>query len=358
MPSTPTRKFRTLVGARSSVCSITVSNRFNYDDPINGYFYGNISASIAAQVTALFEAGVETVLVANLFPKHLAPIISQVLCGVDPLCAPVYGKIIASANAAIYAELELLPKFADIIFYDAFGFIESVVKDAETLGFTVVDAAVTTVGLAGQAAVGVAATAVGTVETGAEVAVGATADVAGLAVGVAATAVETACKVALTAVGTVAKVAGVAVNAVEILAAATIDTALATAIGAVDASVNTVGWVAGETIHIGVDIVGEAADLVGHVAGTAVDAAANVAGDVVDTAGHVVGAVAGTAGAVVGGTVDAAGHVAGTAAGAAEYVALDASKYIWQDLAHITTKVHSLIALDMKAKIDAHYGLY
>lgn len=98
---------------------------------LNDAFAGNISTKIPDLVTTLLGAGAPYVFVANLYPKHLAPLWPGFL-GINTTAQwDALGAVIASANAALAAALKALPQDAAgrVIYYDAFSFMADLYAD-------------------------------------------------------------------------------------------------------------------------------------------------------------------------------------------------------------------------------------
>ncbi|KAF2104353.1 hypothetical protein NA57DRAFT_70563 [Rhizodiscina lignyota] len=114
------------------------TDAFWLGDPQNTNFAGNISSKIAEQVGRLFDLGAPYVFVANIYPKHIAPVTKKYLCNTNTDCVSTWGEVIQNANDAIESELK---QFGDkIIYYDAFKYMEYVVSTASLHGFTAPDA--------------------------------------------------------------------------------------------------------------------------------------------------------------------------------------------------------------------------
>lgn len=114
------------------------TDAFWLDDPQNAAFVANISTKIAEQVQRLFDLGMPNVLVANIYPKHIAPVTSKYLCA-DSGCVDTWGQIITNANDAIKSSLAALPNGDKVIYYDSFAYISYVFGSAHLHGFTAKD---------------------------------------------------------------------------------------------------------------------------------------------------------------------------------------------------------------------------
>ena len=94
---------------------------------LNDEFAGNISTKIPDLVSTLLDAGAPYVLVANLYPKHLAPLWPNWL-GINTTSEwDALGAVISTANTALEAALKALPDddAAKVIYYDAFTFMSN-----------------------------------------------------------------------------------------------------------------------------------------------------------------------------------------------------------------------------------------
>ena len=97
------------------------------DATLNDQFAGNISTKIPDLVSTLLDAGAPYVLVANLYPKNLAPLWPKYL-GINTTSQwDALGAVINTANTALEAALKALPngKAAQVIYYDAFTFMSN-----------------------------------------------------------------------------------------------------------------------------------------------------------------------------------------------------------------------------------------
>lgn len=115
------------------------TDAFWLDDPQNAAFSANISSRIASQVQRLFDLGMPNVFVANIYPKHIAPVTKEYLCGTNTQCVDTWGTIITNANAAIESALKALPNGDKVIYYDVQKYVEYVFGSAELHGFTATD---------------------------------------------------------------------------------------------------------------------------------------------------------------------------------------------------------------------------
>lgn len=111
------------------------TDAFWLGDPQNAAFATKISEGIAASVKALLDDGAAYVFVANIYPKHIAPVTAKYLCGAPQNdCVTTWGKIIVQANDAIKASLA--PFGTKAIYYDSFSFISNLSANAAANGFT------------------------------------------------------------------------------------------------------------------------------------------------------------------------------------------------------------------------------
>jgi cholinesterase len=110
------------------------TNAFWQGDPHNTQFAGIVSSKIAASVATLLNNGAPYVLVANIYPKHIAPVTPKYLCGTSTDCVAMWGMIIRQANTAIAS---FLTQFGNkVIYYDAFDLIVNLANNAKANGFT------------------------------------------------------------------------------------------------------------------------------------------------------------------------------------------------------------------------------
>ncbi|KAL0936384.1 GDSL-like Lipase/Acylhydrolase [Colletotrichum truncatum] len=110
------------------------TDAFWLGDPNNAKFSNDAAAKITAQVKNLLDLGAPHVMVANIYPKHLAPVTSKYLCGTNTGCITTWGRVIMQANAAIKKSLE---EFGNkVIYYDVFSFMMQILNDPAGYGFT------------------------------------------------------------------------------------------------------------------------------------------------------------------------------------------------------------------------------
>ncbi|KAF1989524.1 hypothetical protein K402DRAFT_326660 [Aulographum hederae CBS 113979] len=103
-------------------------------DPANADFANEISTRLTASVKTLLNHGAPYILVANLYPKHLAPVTTTYLCGDSASCVTAWGNIISSANAAIKSALAPFGK--KVIYYDVYSFMVELMNNKDAHGFT------------------------------------------------------------------------------------------------------------------------------------------------------------------------------------------------------------------------------
>lgn len=105
-------------------------------DPQNSQFAANLSLYTSQSVQKLLSTGVPYVLVANIYPKHIAPVTAKYLCGgYNNSCAQTWGQVITAANNQLKKDLQT--KFGSkVIYYDSFSFITKVILNAAKYGFT------------------------------------------------------------------------------------------------------------------------------------------------------------------------------------------------------------------------------
>ncbi|KAK5119046.1 hypothetical protein LTR62_000257 [Meristemomyces frigidus] len=107
-------------------------------DPHNEWFASNISDRLVYNAEHLIELGAPYVFIANIYPKHRAPVGYTFLCGTS-VCSDVLGtlgKIIVQANTAIEQAVNA-SKYADkLIYYDVFTFIHNLIDNKDSHGLT------------------------------------------------------------------------------------------------------------------------------------------------------------------------------------------------------------------------------
>ena len=93
---------------------------------------------IGAEVEKLVKSGAPAVFVANIYPKHKAPVTPQYLCtppdNPNQDCINNWGQVIQDANTAIEKALTTLDLTAaqkkKIIYYDAFTFMSNLMESS------------------------------------------------------------------------------------------------------------------------------------------------------------------------------------------------------------------------------------
>ncbi|KAI9713033.1 MAG: hypothetical protein M1820_001018 [Bogoriella megaspora] len=119
-------------------------------DPQNTDFATKISNYLSSEVSRLLQGGAPAIFIANIYPKHLAPVTPKYLCnldnGPDAACNTTisqWGEVITQANSAIKSALDNLRLSSDqkskIIYYDVFSYMSSLLNDpmlAEKNGIT------------------------------------------------------------------------------------------------------------------------------------------------------------------------------------------------------------------------------
>lgn len=104
-------------------------------DPQNAAFAANISSRIVHNAERLVQQGAPAVFVANIYPKHLAPVTKTYLCP-DGSCVEGWGNVIQSANSAIEAKLKQSQYSNKFIYYDVFSFMVDVMNNKNSYGLT------------------------------------------------------------------------------------------------------------------------------------------------------------------------------------------------------------------------------
>ena len=107
------------------------TDAFWFGDPHNTQFATDISTKIADAVNTLINAGIQHVLVANIYPKHIAPVTRAFLCTPPTdytTCSNTWGQVIQQANTAI--ENSLKPHVDKVLYYDAFGYLSNLAANA------------------------------------------------------------------------------------------------------------------------------------------------------------------------------------------------------------------------------------
>lgn len=112
------------------------TDAFWLGDPHNQQFADNYTTYTVNAVQKLLDLGMPNVVVANMYPKHLAPVTATYLCkGSDNSCTTTWGTIISNANEQLKNVLS--SQFgAKVIYYDSFSFISDLASNAASHGFT------------------------------------------------------------------------------------------------------------------------------------------------------------------------------------------------------------------------------
>lgn len=111
------------------------TDAFWQGDPKNTAFAQAMAQKITWHAEYLIRHGAPYVLVANIYPKHRAPVTTTYLCP-DGSCVSTWGAIISAANAALEAQLAR-SSFADkIIYYDVYGYMLELMDEKNSYGLT------------------------------------------------------------------------------------------------------------------------------------------------------------------------------------------------------------------------------
>ena len=110
------------------------TDAFYLSDSANGHFYSNFSSRTVSSVQNLLNAGAPYVFVANIYPKHLAPVTPRYLCGTNTECVTAWGQVIQAANSALQASLKHFGN--KVIYYDVYEFMTCLLDNAAANGFT------------------------------------------------------------------------------------------------------------------------------------------------------------------------------------------------------------------------------
>jgi len=110
------------------------TDAFWLTDPKNAQFATDFSSKIAGSVQTLLNDGAPYVLVANIYPKHLAPVTPKYLCGTNSGCVSTFEQIIQNANSALEASLKQFG--SKVIYYDVYSFMAGLLNEAPATGFT------------------------------------------------------------------------------------------------------------------------------------------------------------------------------------------------------------------------------
>ncbi|KAF5518309.1 GDSL esterase/lipase [Colletotrichum aenigma] len=109
------------------------TDAFWLGDAKNAQFATDAAAKITASVKSLLNKGAPYVMVANIYPKHLAPVTPKYLCGTNADCVKTWGQVITTANAAIQKSLGQFGK--KVIYYDVFSYMVQILNNPKAYGF-------------------------------------------------------------------------------------------------------------------------------------------------------------------------------------------------------------------------------
>ena len=114
------------------------TDAFWLGDSQNANFATNFASITAQNVQTLINAGAQTIMVANIYPKHLAPVTTVYLCGTSQSCIDTWGQVIQEANSQLQSTLASLAASTGvkIIYYDSFGFLTNLMANKDQYGFT------------------------------------------------------------------------------------------------------------------------------------------------------------------------------------------------------------------------------
>lgn len=82
----------------------------------------------------LLDNGAPYVFVANIYPKHVAPVTAAYLCGTSTSCVEKWGSVISSANSAVEAALASFG--SQVIYHDVFSSMLNLIANKDTYGLT------------------------------------------------------------------------------------------------------------------------------------------------------------------------------------------------------------------------------
>ncbi|TKA29265.1 hypothetical protein B0A50_03775 [Salinomyces thailandicus] len=111
------------------------TNAFYYGDAKNAAFASAMATRITADAERLLALGAPYVMVANIYPKHLAPVTKKYLCS-NGGCVATWGKVITQANTAIKTSLANSKYANRIIYYDVYSFMINVMNNKNSYGLT------------------------------------------------------------------------------------------------------------------------------------------------------------------------------------------------------------------------------
>lgn len=104
-------------------------------DSHNSDFATQYATRVAAEAEYLVAQGAPYVFVANIYPKHLAPVTTAFLCQ-DGSCVEPWGQIIQEANNALKYKLGNSTNNSKFIYHDTFTFMTELLSVKKYFGFT------------------------------------------------------------------------------------------------------------------------------------------------------------------------------------------------------------------------------
>ncbi|QIW95228.1 hypothetical protein AMS68_000746 [Peltaster fructicola] len=111
------------------------TDAFWQGDPKNADFAKQYSSRVTAEAEYLVSQGAPYVFVANIYPKHLAPVTKTYLCP-DGSCVSTWGAIIQQANDALEQSLAASPSASKFIYYDANAYITALLNTKDYWGLS------------------------------------------------------------------------------------------------------------------------------------------------------------------------------------------------------------------------------
>ena len=104
-------------------------------DPKNADFANQMASRITSNAEYLIAKGAKYVFVANIYPKHKAPVTTTFLCK-DGSCIDTWGNVIEAANNAIKAKLSQSKYSKQFIYYDVFNYMMNLMANKDQYGLT------------------------------------------------------------------------------------------------------------------------------------------------------------------------------------------------------------------------------
>lgn len=104
-------------------------------DAQNAAFAEDIAQKVAWHAEYLIKKGAPVVLVANIYPKHKAPVTTTYLCP-DGGCVDTWGNVISAANTALKNRLSNSTYANKIIYYDVYSYMMQLMADKDKYGLT------------------------------------------------------------------------------------------------------------------------------------------------------------------------------------------------------------------------------